>query len=186
MTSYKDYFLLLSPGEQVNKTIKLCKILTKSIIDDFPSVNSSAHISIRRYLRQKPYVIESAIDRLEAKINRIPCANLQIENFNFFVHPHDKVTFYAAIKPTFQVDNWLSKITACVQIPANSVTPHITIARTIQVDSFYKVWPKFYNKSYREDFIIDRLLILEKETLNPESKWRIYRELKFDKSQIVK
>ncbi|GAB2689551.1 hypothetical protein GCM10027037_10420 [Mucilaginibacter koreensis] len=184
MTGYKDYFLLLSPGERVIDTIRLCKLLTKSYINDFPSAGSKAHISIAHYHRQKPYMIETFIDALEAEIRRIPCINLQIDNFKYFVHPDERMTMYAAIKSTYKVDNWLLDLRRCLK-HNQTVTPHITVAKTIMVDEFYKVWPRFYCEKYEEQFLVDTLHILERETLKPGDKWKLYKSLKFDSSRII-
>jgi 2'-5' RNA ligase len=184
MTGYKDYFLLLSPGEKVIQTIKLCKLLTKSYINDFSSANSKAHISIAHYYRQKPYIIESFIDTLEADLKTLPCIHLQLDNFSFFPHTDDRVTMYAAIKNTYKVDNWLTDLKRCLRYN-QSFTPHITVAKTIRVDEFYKVWPRFYCEKYEEQFLVDTLHILERETLKADDKWRLYKSIKFDGSRII-
>ena len=184
MTGYKDYFLLLSPGDKVIQTIKLCKLLTKSYINDFPGINSKAHISIIQYTRQKPYMIESFIDGLAADLMRIPCINMQADGFKFFTHPDNRMTMFAAIKSTYKLDNWMIELNSCLK-NTRPLTPHITIAKAIMVDEFYKVWPRFYGEKYEAQFLIDTLHILERETLKKGDKWKLYRSLKFDSTRII-
>lgn len=185
MTSYKDYFFLLPPGEHIITSVKYCKLLVQSMINDYPGCQSKAHISIKQYPRQKPYMIDSVVDQMEAKLKTMPCITLKTDDFRFFEHPNNIITLYTAIKPTFKADNWLNELRANLNISAGQFVPHITVAKTIPVDNFYKVWPRFYNRKFQDEFLVDRLFILEKETLNAHAKWKVYREIRFNERHVI-
>ncbi len=180
MTGYKDYYILISPEGQIKDSIRKFKSIAKEIIHNFPSENSPAHLSIKKYHRQKPYMLEQLIDQLTCKIKAMPPVDLQVDNFKFFLHAEGFATVYAAIKPDYKADNWLALLRRVLKLNDNEFTPHITVARKIPMDAFYKVWPRFCNLHCRETFTVDRLYILEKETFNTNAKWSIYRELLFE------
>jgi 2'-5' RNA ligase len=180
MSAYKDYLFLLRPTELVARQIKFFKEKALEMIGPYPSFKSSAHISLIEYPRQKPFMMQPAIDTMAQKIEGFPSIQIQINGFNFFEHSEDKLTIFAAIQPTYQSDKWFDNLYKQSLLKKKS-TPHITIARNIPVDSFYKLWPYFRYSNYKERFDITALTILERETLDPFKKWQIHREIPFRK-----
>lgn len=180
MTGYKDYFLLLSPDDHVRNMIKHYKSVAKNIITTFPSADAAAHVSIKQYTRQKPYQLEQMIDQLECRLRAMPPITFKTDDFRFFIHPNECMTVYAAIKPNYQTDKWLALLRQQLKLSANEFIPHITVARKIDINLFYKVWPVFHYLSCKESFVIDRLYILERETFAEDKKWKIYKELLFE------
>lgn len=180
MVGYKDYFLLLSPDDKIKERINYYKEFATSLIADFPSAGSKAHVSIKQYIRQKPYLLEQMIDQLELKLRTMPPVTFKIDDFKFFIHPNSYMTIYAAIQPNYATDKWLALLRQQLKLSIIDFIPHITVARKIDIDSFYKLWPRFHYFNCKESFLIDRLYILERETFGADKKWKIYKELPFE------
>lgn len=179
MHGYTDYMLLLRPDEHISYQISNYKTLAAGIIGDFPSMRSAAHISVIHYTRKKPYIMRPAIDDLERKLSTMKAVRLQLNNFRFFVHKNDTYTIYAVIEPTYKTDGWFSILAKHMHINKNQFIPHITIARSINENSFLRLWPHFKYLVFRETCLINSLTVLERETLNSRAKWDIYRDIKF-------
>ena len=57
--------------------------------------------------------------------------------------------------------------------------PHITIARQIPNVLAKKLWPKFKDRPWDDDFEIDRLTILQRETFGGDKHWKPFKEIRF-------
>lgn len=185
MSGYKDFFLLLSPGDEMIKAMRHYKSLAKSIISTFPSAESTAHLSIKQYVRKRHYELDSMIDQLESRLRCMPSVKLKTNNFNFFIHAKDRMTVYAEIQPTYETDNWIACLRKELNLNNDEFVPHITVARNIDVDAFYRLWPTFSNLICKQDFVVDKLYILERETFGNDRKWKIYKEIPFERKLKV-
>jgi hypothetical protein len=179
MESYNDYMFLLKPSEPVKQVVKKCKEGVGEFIGPYAGMNGKAHISIFSKERCKPYLVRPYITSLKNKIASMPPVTIEIDGFSFFVHGPKKMTIYAQIKPSYKLDNWLELLKQQLDLKNLRLTPHITITKTIDIDSFYRVWPIFKYLNYKETFTVETLTILERETLNNRSKWMVYEELPF-------
>ncbi|OKS85852.1 hypothetical protein RG47T_1298 [Mucilaginibacter polytrichastri] len=172
--------LLLRPDDRICAEISSYKKFAAGLIGDYPSMGSTAHISVSKYTRKKPYIMRPAIETLQPKLKGMPAVTLQINNFKFFVHKNNTYTIYAAIEATYQSDNWFAALGKQLHISKSQLTPHITIARSINENCFYKLWPHFKYITFRQRFMINSLTVLERETLNSQSKWSIFHEFMFE------
>lgn len=179
MHGYNDYMLLLRPDEHISFQIGNFKAFAANIIGDYPSMHSAAHISIKQYPRQKQYVIKPAMESLERNLNIMRAIRLQINNFRFFATKDARYTIYAVIEPTYKSDEWFSTLCKHMHINKKQLVPHITVVRTIDENSFLRLWPHFRYKVFRDSFLVTHFTILERETLNTRAKWQIYRDIKF-------
>lgn len=178
MSAYKDYLFLLRPTDLVNRQIKFFKEKAAEMIGPYPSYKSSAYLLLMEYTRQKPFMMEPAIDRVSKQIEALPPMQLQINGFNFVEHSENSLSIFATLQPTYQSDTWFDKLYKELMLKPR-ITPHITIAPAIPVNSFYKLWPYFRYSNYKERFDVTALTILERETLAPIKKWQIHREIPF-------
>ncbi|MCJ8209513.1 2'-5' RNA ligase family protein [Mucilaginibacter sp. RS28] len=183
MSGYRDYMLLLRPDEFVTGKIAYYKAVAESLVGEYPSCKSTAHISIAQYPRQKPFMFQPALDILQRKLETLKPVSVTVNNFKFFVHKNNTYTIYAAIDLNLQSDNWFNQICKHMRINRKSLTPHITVARTINENQFLRLWPHFRFVPFKAQCLLDNLTVLEKETLNPSSKWSICREFKFYREQ---
>lgn len=173
-----DYLFLLPATLPLKFKISCCKFLAGDIIGPYAGINHPAHLTIIELPNQDSYLVRSWIRQLRPKINSLPPVTFHINNFGLFEHGEESLTIYAAIKPTYKTDNWLDMLKQQLKTSKPTV-PHITITKTISYDNFLQLWPVFRHKQLQEKFMADRLLILEKETFNPSSKWQIYETLYF-------
>ncbi|MDT3401544.1 2'-5' RNA ligase family protein [Mucilaginibacter terrae] len=178
MNDYNDYLFLLEPSDVVKKQVEHCKLKASEYIGTYPGVKGTAHLSICMLERQKPHIINSFIESIKNKINSMPPVTLQVNGFEYFVHGEDRMTIYAAIKPTFKSDNWFALLRKQLNTK-KLITPHITVTKHITTDDFYKLWRELRLVPYKESFTVDKLTILVKETFKPNAKYDIYERLYF-------
>jgi 2'-5' RNA ligase len=178
MTGYCDYLFLLQPSDVVKHQIRYCKLKASQHIGGYKGMHATAHISICELGRKKPSFIKSYIDAVRDKIHSVPPVTLETNGFNFFAHADKHMTIYAAIKPTYKIDNWFALLKQQLN-DRKPMVPHITVTRYINIDDFYKLWPELRLVGYQEKFTADRLTILQKETFKPNAKYEILEEIYF-------
>ena len=179
MTGYTDYMFLLRPDGEICNEIKNYKKFAAGLVGDYPSMHSTAHISVAKYIRGKPYIMQQAIDSLHNKLSTMPVVQLQLNGFKFFIHKNDTYTIYAAIEPTFQSERWFASLSKQMSLAKGTFVPHITVARTINENAFFKLWPHFKYFNFKQHCTLSCLTVLQRETLNSNAKWAIYKEFKF-------
>jgi 2'-5' RNA ligase len=179
MMDYADYLLLLSPPEAVKTEIARYKKASVRAIGKFESMNSPAHISIFKAERQKAFMMEPALKRMEAKLNTMPPVAFHITGFNFFKHGEKAMTIYAEIKESEAVIRWFRLLSINLNLKTKNITPHITVARNITVEQFGKLWPHFAKAKYVDLFWIKELIVLKRETFGQEPKWERHKIMAF-------
>jgi len=176
MSDYKDYMILLSPPEEINFQVKKFKQASKRLIGEFESMNSKAHISLKNMRRQKEHWIAPLFEQLEKELSLIEPMTLQINGFATFL-PTDFTTIYAAIKSTLEMEDWFKRIRKSLN--EKKAVPHITITRQVPNAIAKKLWPKFKDRLWNDEFEIDRLTILQRETFGSDKKWKPFKEIRF-------
>jgi 2'-5' RNA ligase len=176
MSDYKDYMILLSPPENINAQVKKFKQASVRLIGEFESMHSKAHISLKNLHRQKAHWAEPLFDQLEKELSLIEPMTLQINGFATFL-PTDLTTIYAAIKSTPEMEDWFKRIRKSLN--EKKAVPHITIARQIPNALAKKLWPKFKDRQWDDEFDIDRLTILQRETFGGDKHWKPFKEIRF-------
>jgi len=183
MTSYADYLFLLSPPENIKHEISRYKKASVKYIGEFSSMQSPAHITLNQLERQKPYMVDTAIQNLEAKINAMPSVLLHMDGFKYFEHVHSKMTIYAYIRSTPAMEDWFTLLRKNLNIK-KIVVPHITVVRNIPEMDFKKLWPNFKNKKLLEPFWIYELKIVQRETFGTTAgKWESYKTIRFKNTE---
>jgi 2'-5' RNA ligase len=176
MSDYKDYMILLSPPEEINTQVKKFKQASKRLIGEFESMHSKAHISLKNMRRQKEHWIVPIFEQLEKELSLIEPMTLQINGFSTFL-PTDFTTIYAAIKSTPEMEDWFKRIRKSLN--EKKTVPHITIARQIPNALARKLWPKFKERQWDDEFEIDKLTILQRETFGSDKHWKPFKEIRF-------
>lgn len=184
ITSYADYLFLLSPPENIKHEISRYKKASVKYIGEFGSMHTPAHITVNQLERQKPYIIDAAIENIEAKINAMPSVLLHLDGFKYFEHLHSKMTIYAYIRNTSAMENWFTLLRKNLNIK-KALVPHITVVRNIPEVDFKKLWPNFKNKKLLEPFWLSELKILQRETFGTTAeKWEPYKTIQFKKTNV--
>lgn len=180
---YADYLMLLSPPENVKHEVARYKKASAKRIGVFESMDAPAHISIYSAERQKSFIVEPALQRMEDRLRTMPPVALHITGFNYFKHGDKAMTIYAEIKQSDAIKNWFKLLIANMNIKAYALNPHITVARNILPGSFDTLWPHFEQAKCQELFWIKELTILKRETFGHERNWKKHRLIGF-KNQL--
>lgn len=175
---YADYMMLLSPPEEVVCEIKRYKQASAKHIGQFDSLHSKAHISICMADRQKTFIIEPSLQRMEQKLSTMPPIVLHIKGFDFFKHGDHSMTIYANVNQTDAVKKWFRLLLQNMNLKIN-ITPHITIVRNISAQKFEVLWPHFAKAQYNDVFKIDGLTVLKRDTFGHEQHWQQHKVLPF-------
>ena len=176
MEAYKDYMIILSPPFNIAEQVKKFKLSSRRLIGDFEGMHSRAHITMSLLKRQKPFHTEPLIKRLEKELSLLEPGIFQLNGFATFL-PTDYTTIYAAIKSTPVMEDWFKRLRKSLN--EKKSVPHITIARQVPNEKAKKLWPKFKDRKWNEEFEVKRLTILHRETFGYEKIWRPFTEIPF-------
>jgi 2'-5' RNA ligase len=178
MTGYYDYLILLSPSDSIVNRVKKLKGFSFKKIGEYDSLHSRAHITVQYWPRKKPLWVEPLVAKLERELQLLPAATMDINGFNFFNHQGSK-TVYAKLKSSPLVDVWFKQLRKYFNKPV--FEPHITIAKSITGDDFQTLWPSFKNLAWDERFVVDKLVILKRETIGYDRNYKVFKEIYFNK-----
>lgn len=177
MTGYQDYLIVLSPPDGIINQVKQLKQYCYDRIGEYDSLYSKAHITVQYLPRKRPMWIDPLIPKLERELQALPSAVLDINGFNFFDHAENP-TIYANINQTPLTRIWFKHLKR--HFGLNSFEPSITITRSIPNKSFNKLWPYFKNLKWNEQFKVDRLTILRRETIGHDRSYKPFKEIPFN------
>lgn len=176
METYKDYMIILTPPMHIAEQVKKYKLAAQRLIGDFERLHSKAHISLKRLHRQKPYWTEPLFDKLEKELSLLEPVTLQLNGFATFL-PTDFTTIYVVILSTPEMEDWFKRLRQC--LGEKKAVPHITIARQVPNDKARKLWPKFKDRPWSENFEVKYLTILERGTYDHDKSWQVHRQIPF-------
>jgi len=184
MKQYADYMLLLSPNDRVKALVKEHKLHAATVIGQYESMHSIAHISINKMPRQKAFITEPALLALGKALRTLPPITLTIDGFDYFNHGTDYKTIYAKLRSNHQTTQWFKTLKKHLGLKEFMV-PHITIARNIPVWAFEQLWPHFKAINWVEDITINELTILQRETFATFKTWEPFITLPFEARHLV-
>jgi len=176
MESYRDYMFILSPPAEIAAQVKKFKLASERLIGDFEGLHSKAHISLKRLHRQKPYFTEPQFEQIGKEVSLIEPFVLQLNGFAHFL-PTDYTTIYAAIKSTPAMEDWFKRLRKCLE--EKKAVPHITIARQVPDHQAKKLWLKFKSRHWDDEFEVNHLTILYRETFGGSKHWQHFTDMHF-------
>jgi 2'-5' RNA ligase len=183
MRHYCDYFLLLSPNEHIDEVIQQHKRYAASVIGHYPSEQPQAHISIDKRTRQKAFIAEPILESMKKGMQSMPPINLTIDGFDYFNHGNDYRTIYASLRSDHITTLWFKTLKKHLYL-REFMVPHITICRNIPTADFEKLWPHFKAINWVENFTINELTILQRETFDTFAEWQPYLALPFEAKRL--
>ncbi|SIR02443.1 2'-5' RNA ligase [Mucilaginibacter lappiensis] len=184
MYMYEDYLFLLSPPEAIKQEISRYKRASAKLIGNYKSMDSPAHISVHHLERQKPFMEETNLNKIEKGLNELPPALLHVDGFKFFQHLHNRMTIYAHIRVTPAVDEWFTQLKRLLKI-RKTIIPHITVTRDVAGPDFERLWPNFRHKKLVEPFWVNELIMLKRETFAHEPQWQPFKIFEFKNKQTM-
>jgi 2'-5' RNA ligase len=176
MKGYSDYLFILSPSDDIIDKVRSMKRFCLGIVGGFESLHSKAHITVQPFPRKKPFWIDPVTTKLEKEYTLISPITLQIDGFGVFTSG-DNTTIYARLNITPITDEWFKNVRRSLKL--KKFEPHITIARSLTADQFKRLCPHFRNRDWSETFLVDRLTILQRETIGHDRNWKIFKEIPF-------
>ena len=179
MRGYYDYFLLLSPSEHIDEVVQQHKQYAAKIIGHYPSEHSKAHISLDQMIRQKSFISVPVLDLLKKGMRSLPPIELTVDGFDYFNSGDDYKTIFAKLRNDHNTTSWFKQIKKFMPHKRFSV-PHITICRNIPTSDFELLWPYFKGIEWVENFKVEELTILQRETLDSFAKWESHMILPFE------
>jgi len=182
MESYRDYMFILSPPAEIAAQVKKFKQASERLIGDFEGLHSKAHITLKNLRRQKPFFTEPLLEQMEKELSLIEPFVLQLNGFAHFL-PTDYTTIYATIRSTPEMEDWFKRLRKCLE--EKKAVPHLTIARQVPDLQAKKLWPKFKNRPWDDEFEVDRLTILYRETFGGSKHWQPFREIRFKGNPVL-
>ena len=179
MTGYYDYLIVLSPPENIITHVKKLKEFSYNKIGEYEGHYSKAHIIIQPWPRKRPVWVEPLIPKLERDLQSLAPIILDINGFDFFDQQENQ-TIYAKLNSTPLTKIWFKLLRAFFN--TKPFEPHITITRNIPVDNFKTLWPDFKNLRWDEQFKVDKLTILRRETIGYDKSYKVFKEIPFNKN----
>lgn len=179
MTGYTDYLMLIAPPDNIRYDIDSYKRASARVIGNYEGLTSPAHISINHQHRSKPFVARHAISQMAGKLGLLTPHQIHICNFKYFTHGDAGMTIYACVVMDEPTQRWFKGLQGSMRIIQKPIVPHITVVRNIHPDKFKLLWPKFEQCKYNASFLADKLIVLERETYNPNARWQKFKEFKF-------
>ena len=177
MTGYHDYLIVLSPPENIINNVQDLKNFSAAMIGDYEGRYSKAHISVQYWPRKKPVWIEPMIPKLERDLQTLPPLVVDINGFDFFDEQYNP-TIYARLNYNPFVEVWFKHLRRFFS--KSESIPHITIVKSISNTTFNKLWPHFKNREWNRQMRIDRLTILQRETIGDNKTYKMVKEIPFN------
>ena len=179
MQMYADYLFLIPLPAHLEHENSRYKQASVGVIGQYDSMASRGQITVCRQHRCKPFLVNPALERMEARINTMPAIDLKICGFNFSSHAQVSYTIYAKVEAGLKVNNWFKLLFNQIQMKCTHFSPHITIARNIPGSSFGKLWPNFEGRKLDFTITADHMLILQRPTYIEQQEWDEYKKIYF-------
>ena len=167
---------IISPPWHIGQQVKQFKQSSARLIGEFDGMHGKAHITVKNLRRQKPFFTEPLFAKIEKQLSLMEPTTLQLNGFATFL-PTDFITIYAAIKSNPAMEDWFMRLRKCLN--EKKAVPHITIARQVPNNKAKKLWPKFKDRPWNEQFTVNRLTILHRETFGHSKTWEVFKDISF-------
>jgi len=152
----EELFYLISPSPPIVDFVTRLKAHVEDILGhQYESRFSKAHVSL---LKDSQEHAESFLYDAEEKVRRIRPFIIPVKNLKVFWQGHDKRAIYLDIvykTPICEIFKMLTQ-------SSSQFTPHITIAKNLEIEEFLKIWKALRNISYSNDFWCDHITVLRK------------------------
>jgi 2'-5' RNA ligase len=165
----EELFYLISPSKSVSDFVELIKTNVEATLG-YPLENrfSKAHVSLMKDSQEHA---ESFLYDVESKMRSFRPFNISVKNLNVFWQGEQRRTIYLDIVYKTPICEIFESLTE----KNISFTPHITIAKNLEVYDFLKVWKNLKKISYSNTFHCDHLTVLRKEG----NKWSHHIDIPF-------
>ncbi|HEY9260360.1 2'-5' RNA ligase family protein [Chitinophaga sp.] len=154
------YFIILSPIERVKEVVRAAKeTLSNQISLSVSNLRSIAHISLLKFTA--PDDDERVGKQIKTMLSSFPAFDIVLGGSAIFKHGEQSKSLVLKIDnpgPIQQLHMLL--LTTFGLRSSKKITPHVTIARTIQNEDFAKIDLSAFN--YRDAFPCQEITVLKK------------------------
>lgn len=168
-----EYLLIISPDSDVYEKIQLEKQSFYNEFMDKVAIKTTPHITVANFLA-KESMEETLIRWIQRICNLRERFTVTLNNYSGFP-PH---TIYLRIqneKPFQQFAKELkvvnTYVSSCSCPPMELISkPHLTIARRLTEEVYFKALTQYAHKSFHESFVVKELLLLRRENQFDDGK----------------
>ena len=164
-----EYFVLLSPDEEIKKEVKILKEKIQALGIECESLQSIAHIS----LFKTKSADKSFPDLIEKVLFGQKKLNVKLIGTAIFEHGVKK-TLYLKIENPEPIKSLYALLTKKSE---KSFTPHITIAKNVTPEDFTKLESIISEFNYFADWTCENVTILKKPLDGKAKKYDVEREI---------
>lgn len=161
------YFILISPSLQIKEDVKRLKHQFEMENGEYPGLHSQAHITLMNFPQgeEREEKLIQSVANIAAKIHSF---EVSVSGIGFFESNH---TFYLKLENECQiislyqllvVELWLNQIPK--KYLRSTITPHITIGRSMNEQQFVNAYRKFNGWTYTKNFRVNAITILKRSS----------------------
>lgn len=168
----KELFFIIAPPKPIAEYVGFLKSHVRSAIGHtFEDEFSKAHISLFKFRDEH---VEDVLYKIDSKVAGISPFHVHIKNLNYFDHGATRTIYLEVVHK-----NPICEIVENVLDREGDFTPHITIARNLDINDFMKAWRSLKDLSYSDYFRCDHITVLKKSPRPARQKWIHYIDLSF-------
>jgi 2'-5' RNA ligase len=163
-----ELFFILSPPKAVADYVAMLKSYVKSSIGHgFEDEFSKAHISLFKY---RDAHAEDLLYQVDSKISSFTPFHVYLKDLNVFNHGATRTIYLEIVHKAPICEIFENIVERDVDF-----TPHLTIARNLEINDFLMAWKDLKNLSYSQCFRCDHITVLKKSP----RKWIHYVDIPF-------
>ncbi len=177
----KEYFIIVSPPEQIQKSINFYKDLYKRNFGDATFLKSKGHISLNKFEMLEEREIFLKRD-LNLYFNSFKSFVVQINSFNRFEGSN---TLYMQVSKDQLINlsrHLVTVLRSQVKLNAKHAkmisAPHLTIAKLNSLNDLNRSWNLFKDEKFEDTFLVNRLVVLKRPAKSLH-KWQLAFEVCF-------
>jgi 2'-5' RNA ligase len=161
-----EYLLIVNPGSEVYEKVKAEKQIFYDEFRQKVAIKTKPHITIAKFLGKE--AMEDTIIRWMQRIFANQRSfNVTLNNYSGFP-PHtiylrvqDGTPFQRLAKELKVLNTYVS---SCACPPVKLISnPHVTIARRLPEEVYFKALIQYARKSFHESFVVNDLLLLRRK-----------------------
>lgn len=181
-TPVNEYLIVISPKEEIKEKVQFLKNEIHSLIN-LPNDKrfATAHITLFELLNPKIRE-EDLIQWLKDGVSNVEPFHVQLIDFGVFMHGENIRTLYFKVLNHEPIKELYSVLRskARFRISKKTLTPHLTIVKSISVKELDIIFDSKINLHYQNEFETKSLLILKREILgNTKTSFELVSEVFF-------
>lgn len=165
-----ELFFIISPPRHIMSDVSVLKDDVHYLIGrKLEDRHSLAHISLFKYRDEH---VEDIIRHVEVKAAHFKPFNVFLKDFGVF-YSGSKRTIYMDIVNKSPIQEIFERVIK----EDSGYTPHITIAKNLEMDEFLRCWPYLKGLNYsNQHFLCDHITVLAR----CDQKWTHYKDIHFE------